>query len=366
MRSFVRLVQVKPGFEHERVLTFRVALPRAIRRTPEARRAFVDDLERGLRGLAGVTSVGFTSQLPLTGSGALQPYAYDDETARNWESETSDRRNVSPDYFRAMGTRVLSGRVFDAHDTDPRSRIVIDETLAAKVWPGQPAVGKKLQLAPPGSPGNLYGEVIGVVEHMRILDLTQDVRPQIWTPTLGVAGTFYTVVRTDGDPASLAPAVRSLMAEIDPNAAIDRLLPMSSYVADGLGQSRLSLALMTAFGAVALVLAVVGIYGVISYSVSQRTREIGIRMALGARPRRVRNAIVIQGLRLIISSLCLGAAAAWVLSHFIDGLLYETEATDPLTFAATVALLLVVALAGCYLPARRATTVSPLVALKTD
>jgi putative ABC transport system permease protein len=156
------------------------------------------------------------------------------------------------------------------------------------------------------------------------------------------------------------------MAEIDPNAAIDRLLPMSSYVADGLGQARLSLALMTAFGAVALVLAVVGIYGVISYSVSQRTREIGIRMALGARPRRVRNAIVIQGLRLIVPSLCLGAAAAWVLAHFIDGLLYETEATDPLTFAATVALLLVVALAGCYLPARRATTVSPLVALKTD
>jgi len=366
MRSFVRLLQVKPGFEHERVLTFRVALPRAIRPTPEARRAFVDDLEHGLRGLAGVTSVGFTSQLPLTGSGALQPYAYDEETARNWESETSDRRNVSPDYFRAMGTRLLSGRVFDAHDSDARARIVIDETLAAKVWPGQPAVGKRLQLAPAGSPGNLYSEVIGVVEHMRILELTHDVRPQIWTPTLGVAGTFYTVVRTDGDPASLAPAVRTLMAEIDRNAAIDRLLPMSSYVADGLGQARLSLALMTAFGGVALVLAVVGIYGVISYSVSQRTREIGIRMALGARPRRVRNAIVIQGLRLIVPSLCLGAAAAWILSHFIGGLLFETEATDPLTFAATVALLLVVALAGCYLPARRATTVSPLVALKTD
>ena len=366
MRSFARLQQVQPGFEYERVLTFRVALPRAVRPSPESRRAFLNDLDRGLRGLAGVTSVGFTSQLPLTGSGALQPYAYNEETARNWESETSDRRNVSPDYFKAMGTRVLSGRVFDAHDTDPRARIVIDETLAAKVWPGQPAVGKRLQLVPAGSPGDLYAEVIGVVEHMRILDLTHAVRPQIWTPAGGVGGTFYTVVRTDGDPASLAPDVRNLVAHIDANAALDRVLPMSSYVSDGLGQARLSLALMTGFGAVALVLAVVGVYGVISYSVGQRTREIGIRMALGARPGRVRTSILVQGLRLILPSLAIGSVGAWILSHFIGGLLFETDAADPLTFAATALLLLAVALAGCYVPARRATTVSPLTALRAD
>ena len=129
-----------------------------------------------------MTSVGFTSQLPLTGSGALQPYAYDEATARNWESATSDRRTVSPDYFRAMGTRVLAGRVFDAHDQRDARPIVIDETLAARAWPGQPAVGKRLQVNPTGSDGNLYAEVIGVVEHMRILDLTTAVRPQIWTP----------------------------------------------------------------------------------------------------------------------------------------------------------------------------------------
>ncbi len=366
MRSFVRLQQVKPGFEHERTLTFRVALPRAARPTPEARRAFVDDLERRLRALSGVTSVGFTSQLPLTGSGSLQPYAYDESTARNWESATADRRIVSPDYFRAMGTRVLAGRVFDSHDTSGRTLIVIDDTLAARAWPGQTAVGQRLQVSPTGSESNLYAEVIGVVEHMRVLDLTQAVRPQIWAPMLGVAGTFYTVVRTDRDPASLVSPVRDLMAELDSQVAVDRVLPMSSYVADGLGQARLSLALMTAFGVAALVLAVVGVYGVISYSVGQRTREIGIRMALGARPGRVRNAILFQGARLVVPSLCLGAAGAWLLSHFISGLLYETDAADPLTFAVTVALLLFVALMGCYLPARRATAVSPLVALRAD
>ena len=156
------------------------------------------------------------------------------------------------------------------------------------------------------------------------------------------------------------------MSQIDANAALDRVLPMSSYVSDGLGQARLSLALMTGFGAVALVLAVVGVYGVISYSVGQRTREIGIRMALGARPGRVRTSILVQGLRLILPSLAIGSAGAWILSHFIGGLLFETDAADPLTFAATALLLLAVALAGCYVPARRATTVSPLTALRAD
>jgi len=366
MRSFVRLQQVKPGFEHERVLTFRVALPRAARPTAEGRRAFLDDMERRLRAMPEVTTVGFTSQLPLTGSGSLQPYAYDESTARNWESATADRRIVSPDYFRAMGTRLLAGRVFEPHDTSGRALVVIDDTLAAKAWPGQPAVGQRLQINPTGSDGDLYAEVIGVVEHMRVLDLTQAVRPEIWVPMLGVGGTFYVVVRTDRDPASLVLPVRDLMTDLDPQVAVDRLLPMSAYVADGLSQARLSLALMTAFGGAALVLAVVGVYGVISYSVGQRTREIGIRMALGARPGRVRNAILVQGLRLVVPSLCLGAAGAWLLSHFISGLLYETDAADPLTFAVTVALLLLVASMGCYLPARRATTVSPLVALRTD
>ncbi len=366
MRSFVRLQQIRPGFEPEQTLTFRVALPRAVRPRPDDRRAFVDEMERRLMALPGVTAVGLTSQLPLTGSGPLQPYAYDEATAHNWESATSDRRLVSPEYFKAMGTRVLAGRVFNTYDRGTPSLIIIDETLAARAWPGQPAVGKRLQVNPTGSDGDLYAEVIGVVEHMRILDLTQAVRPQIWGQMLGVGGTFHVALRTDGDPSQLAPAVRQLMVELDKEVAVDRLVPMSAYVGDGLGQARLNLALMSAFGVAALVLAVVGVYGVISYSVGQRTREIGIRMALGASPGRVRSAILVQGLRLIVPSLCIGAAGAWLLSHFISGLLYETRAADPLTFAATVGLLLVVALAGCYVPARRATTVSPLVALKTD
>ena len=370
MRSFVRLQRVEPGFEASRVLSLRMSLP--IRRGSD-RLAFVNDLEQRLRALPTVTHAGFTTQLPLTGSGPLQPYAYDETTARNWESATSDRRTVSIDYFRTMGTRVLAGRMFETQDRAAAAtegappRILIDETLAAKAWPGQSAIGKLLQINPTGSDGNLYGEVIGVVEHMRILDLTKAVRPQIWDPMLiGVPGTVYAVIRTDGDPASLAEAVRQTVSHADPEVAIDRLAPMSWYVADGLGRARLSLGLMTAFGIVALVLAVVGVYGVISYSVGQRTREIGIRMALGEESRRVRNSILIEGLKLIVPSLAIGAFAAWVLSHFIADLLYETEAADPATFAATAFALLVVALAGCYIPARRATNVSPIRAIRVE
>ena len=366
MRSFVRLQQVQPGFDSQQVLTFRVALPLASRPRADARRAYLKELERRLLAIPHVTHAGFTSQLPLTGSGPLQPYAYDEATARNWESATSDRRQVSPDYFHAMGTRLLAGRAFEDADRDGPSRIVIDETLAAKAWPGEPAVGKRLQVQPNGADGERYSEVIGVVEHMRILDLTRAVRPQIWTPGFGFGGTFYTVLRSDQAPELLIDSVRRTVAALDPEVAIDRVMPMSMYVAEGLAQARMNVALMGAFGAAALVLAVVGVYGVISYSVGQRTREIGIRMALGEGPRRVRNSILIEGLRLIIPSLLLGAIAAWVLSQLIADLLYQTDAADPITFGATAAILLLVALAGCYIPARRATNVSPIRAIRAE
>ena len=365
MRSFVRLQRVEPGFDASRVLTFRIGLPFATRQQTDARRAYVAQVEHRLRSLSGVTHVAFTSQLPLTGSGALAPYAFNEATARNWESETSDRRNVSPEYFTAMGTRLIEGRTFGRLDRSP-DQIVIDETLAAQIWPGQSAIGKRIQTQPTGSGGEMYSEVIGVVEHMRILDLTRAVRPQMWSAFLFPTGTFYGVVRTDRDPASLAGDVRRELRAIDPDVAIDRIVPMSSYVAGGLSQATLSLALMAAFGAVALVLAAVGVYGVISYSVGQRTREIGIRMALGEHPGRVRNTILLEGLRLILPSVAIGAAAAWVLSQFITALLYQTEAADPTTFAAMSAILLAVALAGCYIPARRATMVSPMSAIRAE
>ena len=365
VRSFVALQQVRPGFDPASVLSFRVSLPVAKYARPEMRAEFIRRMEDEIRRLPGVSQVGFTSQLPLTGSGSLSPFAYDEATARNWESATADGRGASPDYFRALGTRLLAGRFFDERDRGANV-IIIDETLAARAWPGENAVGKRLQTQPAGS-SNVFSEVVGVVEHIRSQDLARAVRPQIFRPLIAFGGTQpFVVVRATVDPASLTPAVRQVIAAMDPEAPVDRVQPMSAYVGDALAQSRLTLVLMAGFGVVALIMAAVGIYGVIWYSVSQRTKEIGIRMALGQETWQIRNLVVGQGLRLVGMSLGIGLAVAYLLATTVSGLLYGVNPRDPLTFGGMAAFLLVVALIGCLVPARRATAVNPLSALKAE
>jgi predicted permease len=364
VRSFTALQQVRPGFDPSAVLTFRLALPPAKYPNPNARRAALGELEERLRKLPGVTEVGLVSQLPLTGSGPLSPYAYNEQTARNWESETSDGRAASPSYFRAMGTRLLAGRFFDEHDVPAQGRIIIDATLAARAWPGENAVGKRLQVQPTGAP-NADAEVIGVVEHIRAHDLGRAVRPQIYTP-LGAAGRLHVVIRASGAPGSLAAEVRDAVRRMDPDLPVDRVRTMSEYVSDAMAPTRLNLMLMSFFGISALLLSSVGIYGLFSYAVSQRTREIGIRMALGQSPGRIRNLVLGEALRLIGISAAIGAAIAFVLSQGVSALLYEVPAADPVTFGAMALLLGLVGLVGCYVPARRATRVNPIVALKAD
>jgi putative ABC transport system permease protein len=364
VRSFSALQQVRPGFDPNGVLTFRIALPIAKYSNAQMRLALLRQMEEQIRAIPGVSEIGYTTQLPLTGSGALSPFAYNDATARNWESETSDGRNVSPGYFRAMGTRVLAGRVFDPHDTPQQNRIVIDDTLAARAWPGESAVGKRLQVGPNGTPNN-FSEVIGVVEHIRAHDLSRAVRPQIYR-VFGAGGRLGVVVRGSLDPSSLASQVAGVMKRLDPDMPLDRLQPMSAYVEDALGQTRLNLVVMAFFGAAALLLSCVGIYGVFSYAVSQRTREIGIRMALGQDARGIRNQVLLDGLRLTAISTALGLVVATLLTRSVAALLYGVKPGDPLTFATMAVVLMTVALAGCYVPARRATRVNPIVALKTD
>jgi putative ABC transport system permease protein len=365
VRSFVALQQVHPGFDPSGVLTFRISMPAAKYGPPQVRRAFIERVESSLKSLPGVTHVGMTSQLPLTGSGPLSPFAYDEATARNWESVTADGRGASPDYFNAMGTRLIAGRFFAEHDRG-QNVIMIDRTLAERAWPGQDAVGKRLQVQPTGSP-NAMAEVIGVVEHVRGQDLARNVRPQIYRPLLapGPLQPFVTL-RATVDPGSLMPQVRDAMSALDPDVPLDRVMPLYAYVSDALAQARLTLILMAGFGAVALIMAAVGIYGVISYSVSQRTKEIGIRMALGQEPSQIRNLVIGQGLRLVAISLVIGLAVAAIVARLSSNLLYGVRPMDPLTFIGMSLFMLAVAVLGCYVPARRALSVNPLSALKTE
>ena len=367
IRSFVALQRVDPGYDGADVLTFELSMPFGKYAGGAPRRAFFRDLREKLEALPGVTTVGLVSQLPLTGSGPLSPFAYDEETARNFESVTADGRNVSPEYFEAMDAALLAGRTFtyqDSAGTPPV--IIVDETLAKLAWPGENAVGKQLQLAPTGEP-NGFAEVVGVVEHMRQHDLTRDILHQIYYPIGQGTPTVMTfVVETTLDPAGLIPTVRRTVAEMDPDLPVSRLTPMSAYLVEGQAQARFSLVLMSVLGGVALVLTAVGVFGVISYSVSQRTREFGIRLALGEDPRHTRRGVVLGGMRLVLISIAIGLIGSLAVTRLIAGLLYDVSPADPVTFAGIAVLLAAVALLACYLPARRATRVDPALALRTE
>jgi putative ABC transport system permease protein len=367
IRSFIALQRVDPGYDGSDVLTFELSMPFGKYPGGPARRAFFRELREKLEALPGVATVGLVSQLPLTGSGPLSPFAYNEETARNFESVTADGRNVSPEYFEAMDATLLAGRTFtyqDSAGTPPV--IIVDQTLAELAWPGQNAVGKQLQLAPTGEP-NAFSEVVGVVEHMRQHDLTRDILHQIYYPVGQGTPTVMTfVVETTLDPASLIPTVRRTVSEMDPDLPVSRLTPMSGYLTDGQAQARFSLVLMSVLGAVALLLTAVGVFGVISYSVSQRTREFGIRLALGEDPRRTRLSVVMGGMRLVLISIAIGLVGSLVVTRLIAGLLYDVSPADPVTFAGIGLLLGSVALLACYLPARRATRVDPALALRSE
>jgi putative ABC transport system permease protein len=349
------------------VLTFQLSFPDLTYPTQGDRRAFLKELETRLLAIPGVRSVGETSQLPLTGSGILQPFAYDEETARNFERVTADFRNASTGFFAALDTRLLAGRYFTDQDRAGGPLVIIvDESLAQLAFPGQTAVGQRLQIAPTGSP-DMYAEVVGVVEHQRMRDLARDLLPQIYGPIgIGTPGTISIVVEGSVPPVSLSGQVQRAVASLDPDLPVQRLLPLETYVGDALALARFSLVLMTVLSVAALVLTAVGVFGVISYSVSQRTREFGIRLALGENSRHTQLSVVLSGMRLVMVSIGIGLVGSLMVTRLIAGLLYQVRPADPVTFAAIGLLLAMVALLACYLPARRATRVDPALTLRSE
>ena len=367
VRSFIALQQVRPGFDGDGAMTFQVALPGSKYRNGAARLAFVDEIERRVRALPGVRTVGVTSQLPLTGSGPLQPYAYNEETARKWESVTADRRGATADYFASTGTRLLDGRTFARTDGPGAPRVaIIDDALAKRAWPNERAVGKQLQLGETGTENN-FATVVGVVEHVRMQDLASDGLPQIYTPYYAGAGNRISfVVRSSGDLTTLANAIRREAKAVDPDLPLNAVVPFSSYVNAARAHARFSLLLMQLVAGIALVLAAIGIYGVIAYSVGQRMKEFGVRMALGESPASLRMAVLRQGVRLAVLSVVLGLAGAGLTTRFLGGLLYDVSPTDPLTFGTVAVFLLVIAGAASLVPAWRASRADPITALRSD
>ena len=365
VRSFQALQEVRPGFDSAGALTFGLSLPRSDYPRGQDVRNFFGELESRIAGLPGIEAVGAVSQLPLTGSGPLLPYAYDEETAGHFNL-SADGRTVTPDYFRAMGTRLVAGRYFTDQDVAQNERVVIvEEMLARRAWPDEDPIGRQLQLAPTGN--NRFATVVGVVEHTRVYDLTRDVREHLYAAHgQRSQRSMSVVVRSSSDPMAVASLVRNEIWAIDPDLPIDDLRPLRSYVADAMAESRFSLLVMTLFGGLALVLASVGIYGVISYAVSQRSAEFGIRVALGASPRELVRSVMMGGARLVLLSIGLGIVASLALTRSLSRLLFGVSPTDPWTYGMVSIVLLGVALLACYLPARRTADADPVAALKAE
>ena len=366
MRSFVRLQSVDPGFDPDGVLTGRVQLAGDRFRSPAAASAFFDQLLERVEKLPGVESAGAINWLPFGGDGSATSYWIEGRPVPPPTSEfVADVRAVDPRYFRTMRIRVKRGEAFDARaNTESPKQVVVNEAFVRVQFPTSNPIGEHV-LMPWGD--TLRGEIVGVVADTKHAGLDSVTGPMIYWASKQFSSDFMTlVVRTNGDPVRLAPAIAREVHALNPNQPFADPKPLDAYLSQSVAQRRFSMTLLGVFSGLALVLAALGIYGVLAYSVAQRTREIGVRIALGARESTVATMVVREALGVVGVGLVAGVAGAIGLTRVLATLLYDISPTDPLTFGAVTLALGAVAVAASYFPARRAARVDPIVALRQE
>ena len=373
LRSFAELQASSPGVEPAGVVAAGVTLPGA-RYTDEAqRRLFYRRVIDRLESTRGVEAAGGTTPLPLSGNGWQTSFAVEGYPEPEMgKFPTNDIARITPNYFRTMGIRLLRGREFTWRDDENAPRVaIVDETFADAWFPNQDPIGRRIKInaghPPPGGPPPPWATVIGVVNHVKNYGIDQESRVEVYVPFMQSTLTQMTlVVKARGDAASAAQAMRQAVREADPTLPVFGVRTMDEYLARTLTPKRLMMVVLALFAGVALTLAAVGIYGVMSYAVAQRTSEIGLRMALGAPPADVLRLVVGQGMMLTVAGLLLGLAAAYWLTRLMATMLFGVSATDTMTFAGVGALLAVVAFLATWIPARRAARIDPLVALRYE
>jgi putative ABC transport system permease protein len=364
LRSFIRLMNVDPGFDPHNVLAIAIRPPETKYNSAQ-QAAFSQQLLERVRALPGVRSAGVvfpplwvwenTSGFRIEGEPPPPPSV----------SRRISNRVVSPDYFKTLNIQLLKGRVIDENDGPNKPPVVvINETLARRYWPNSNPIGQRIF----SGEDTTWREIVGVVRDARYNSLDTEAGGQVYAPFDLYAGVNYRtlVVRADGDPLGLVPAVLAEIKAIDKDQPISSIHTMEEMMAKSVSQRRFNMLLLAIFAGVALLMAVVGIYGVMSYSVGQRTHEIGLRMALGANTADVLRLLLGQGMKLVVMGMAIGLAAAIALTRLISSLLFDVHATDPATFVAISLLLALVALLACYVPARRAAKVDPVVALRLE
>jgi putative ABC transport system permease protein len=348
----------------------KIVLPEARYADKEQRGIFYRELIRRVETLPGVVSAAVATDLPLTETGDSLGVSIEGRA-----DPAPDRvpivitRIISPRYFETMGIPLLKGRVFsegDKSESESPSVIVVSETTARTFWPGEDPLGKHLKVGYPSTSDNKWLTVVGVVKDVRQYELVVEPKPQMYLPF--TQASFFEpralVVKTNLEPLSLATTVRKTVWEIDKDQPVSDIASMETIVSESVARQRFSMLLLGVFAGLALALAAVGIYGVMSYSVAQRTREIGIRMALGAQRADVLKLTIGQGLRLVVTGVAIGLAAAFVLTRVMSSLLFGVSATDPVTFVTISFVLVSVAVLASYIPALRATRVDPMFALR--
>jgi predicted permease len=370
IRSFQLLRKVEPGFNPENALTMRMVLPFPKYAKPETRSAFYDEVLRQVKETPGVEAAGMITFMPLSFSGMNFSFSVEGRTAPgDMKLPFALWRVVSPDYFRAMGIPLLRGRYFEAHDSADNTPVVlINHRLAEQYWPGEDAIGKRLKVGPLDSP-NAWLTVVGVVGDVRQTGLYEQ-KLEFYVPYMQERRSFMAprdlVVRTKADRAVIAAAVRKAVWSVDKDQPVSNVRSVSEVFSAAISQERFQALMLGLSAALALVLACVGLYGVISYSVVQRTHEIRVRIALGARPVDVLRLVIRQGMTLTLAGLVAGIVAGTFVTRVLTDMLFGVTPHDPLTFAGVPVLLLVVAFFACYIPARRATRIDPLIALRYE
>jgi putative ABC transport system permease protein len=367
IKSFIRLRDVSPGFTTESVLTMRVSLPSAKYPEGEPRIQVLKQSLESLKAVPGIRSSGAVLSLPLGGDtfNVWRAYIREGRPATPEESDNAAYLVTTPEYFQTLQIPLLAGRTFNDQDTEQTAKVlIVNDTMAHKLWPGESPLGRRITI---WRDEKFPREIVGVVRDTKP-SLDAEPSQQMYVPYAQDSGWsgMSVVIRTNGDPLDTAAAARNAVRSVDKGIPVFNVKTMNDVLATSVSQQRTSMLLLSAFAGVALLLAMIGIYGVTAYYVTQRTQEIGIRMALGAQMGDVMKLVLMSGMALALAGIGLGVAGAFALTRLMTSLLFAVKPTDAVTFVTVSLCLLVTALIACYIPARRATKVDPLVALRYE
>jgi putative ABC transport system permease protein len=371
IRSFVRLIGVDPGFDTGHLLIFKVTLPQSRYGTDQSCITFFQQLLARVSAVPGIRSASMESFPPLTGLGAATGvHILSQPSLALSDLPVANVRVIGPNYFATMSVPLRAGRIFNTQELAEEKHVaIINQAFAEKYLHGVNPLGQKavIYMKSDAESESQPSEIVGVVGDVHQLGLDAAPEPTIYWPHPELVMSGMTIlVRTSNDPLALLSTIRNQLQQLDRELPMSAVATMDQLLADSLSRARFTMLLLGIFALVALVLAAVGVYGLIAYSVTQRTQELGIRMAIGAQRRDVLRLVLEQGTRLTLLGVAIGVLAALALSRLLGGLLFGVSATDPLTFAGVAGLLAVVALLACFVPARRATRVDPMVALRYE